>query len=159
MENALRDANQKNTFLLSLTANDHLWGFRLTGYVQSAKDGKPYAGQGEMFWQPTFSCGILNPSKPGQSELHATASALQDVEREKHAYFLQRNAQPTSPESEQAVQGAFTQSAPPAQAQPAQTNVTASPAANTVHAPTNLQVPTGNQRPDAPMTEVDDLPF
>jgi hypothetical protein len=60
---------------------------------------------------------------------------------------------------EKGTRGNFTQSAPPAQAQPAQTNVTASPAANEVHLPHSFSGPAVSQRPDAPMTDVDDLPF
>ncbi len=158
MENALLEAKQKNTFLLSLTSGDYLWGFSLTGYAQSAKDGKPYAGIGEMFWQPVFRCGTLNPANPAQKDLHALASAFQYAEREKHEYFLQRSgAKVATPEPTEYAQPQPSEIPP---AQPAQTNVRPSEAANTVHVPANVQTPVGRKEPE-PVNILDDdtLPF
>lgn len=94
IEKAMRDAGQKNTFLLGITDNDHLWGFSLRGFFGVNKEGKPWTGPDKMYWAPEMVCGILSPSK--KPELHAKCVNLQEEERERHSYYKALNAAPAN---------------------------------------------------------------
>jgi hypothetical protein len=82
----------QKAYILSLAANDHLWGFHLIGYQRETKQGDPYAGKGELYFSPDFHCGIVNPVK--QPALYAKCSELQDRERAAHEAYKARYSAP-----------------------------------------------------------------
>lgn len=67
----------KNVNLFSLADNDHIWGFRQIDFSKECKDGTAYAGKGELYFAPTFVCGIIDPSKPERAEIHRQCCELQ----------------------------------------------------------------------------------
>ncbi len=80
----------EKVFILGLAQNDHLWGFALQGYNRTTKDGYEYKGEGDLFFEPKFYAGIVNPMK--SEDLHGKCVALQSEERALHASYKVRNS-------------------------------------------------------------------
>lgn len=155
LENALKDTGQKRTFLLGLSDNDHIWGFRQTGFAPITKEGEPYAGKGEMFWSPVFQAGIVSPDK--SADLHTKACQAQEAEQRRHAAFIaadqkRRAEMPAQEVHEQPAPTVQTVSQNDHATTSINTHVTASAAASafqtTAQTPPLAEVPAG-----------DDLPF
>lgn len=144
IENALKAAGQKRTFLLGIADNDLMWGFRHTGFAQITKEGDPYAGKGEMFWSPTFQTGIIDPAK--SPDLHAKSVQAQDAERKRHAAFIAAGHRRKSNDPGADHQAAET---------PTQTDIRPTAAASNFYS--TQEFPTTAQA--APSIEPDDLPF
>lgn len=159
LENALKATGQKRTFLLGLSDNDHIWGFRQTGFAPITKEGEPYAGKGEMFWAPVFQAGIIDPSK--SLALHTKACQAQDAEHRRHAAFIAADQKRRALSADaagaeyQAAEKAYYGEPTPKPAQTVtgiNTHVTASAAASVF--PTTAQTP-----PRVEPTADNDLPF
>lgn len=148
--------NWSKIFLLGLASNDHLWGFRLSGYAKVQKDGSPHTGKGNMFYEPIFQAGVVNPTL--RPELHAKCVALQNEERAMHAAYLDRNAQ--YQRQAPAADAGPTQASAPQYTDRPISSTTASPAASRME-PAVFDVPTAPANPAmaAPMPDDDDLPF
>lgn len=80
---SMRSDNWKKVYVQGLPDNDHLWGFKLTGYARETKEGDEYQGHGELYFSPVFHAGILSPVN--QKEMHAKCSAMQDQVRSNYA--------------------------------------------------------------------------
>lgn len=76
-----KNKTAKQISLFGLADNDLIWGFRQTGFVKETKDGSPYAGKGELYFSPSFVCGIVDPSKPERFEIHRKCCELQSQVR------------------------------------------------------------------------------
>lgn len=101
-EKAGRKMKWEKVFILSLAANDHLWGFNLTGYNRETKDGADYPNpaKGELYLSPIFNAGIVNPVK--SPELHNICVAAQDAERQAHEAYKAKHANAAQPATQQA---------------------------------------------------------
>lgn len=163
VERAMQRAVAKSTgaedkwnkvWTLGLADNDHIWGFSLTGYRRVTKQGDDYAGKGELFFEPVFHCGIVNPSlRPDE---HKKYVEMQNAEKALHEQYKAKNAAVTASEVEPS-------SGPTAYAdQPIRTNITAR------HEPEHFDVgnvavpsapPGAPAFPDNAPAETDDLPF
>lgn len=67
--------------LFGICDNDHIWGFRFTEFIRETKEGKQYEGKGELFFNPEFKCGVIQPLDKTK-ELHAKCVDLQKTVRE-----------------------------------------------------------------------------
>lgn len=86
-----RNTKWEKVFILGLAQNDHLWGFILNGYARVDREGNDYSGKGDLFFEPVFHAGILNPIK--QPELHSKCVDLQLDERARHKAYREKYAQ------------------------------------------------------------------
>ena len=99
-----RNRKWEKVSLFGLADNDHLWGFKFTGFLQEDKDGNPYKNKGDLYFAPSFACGVVQPV--GQmAELHAKCVDLQSQVRAQYAANAARFAKP-------AETAAATESAP-----------------------------------------------
>lgn len=85
----------ESVFILSLADNDHLWGFHLTGYRRVNDKGLDYAGKGDLYIEPVFHAGVLNPTK--QAELWNMCREYQENERAAHEAYRARYASQPAP--------------------------------------------------------------
>lgn len=145
-------------FILSLADNDHLWGFHLTGHTTTDIKGNEYAGDGDLFFSPVFQAGIVDPQK--RPDLHKTCVEAQSAERTLHeaykAKYASETVQPETPEKFP-IEYAFSGNGERA----LNTNVTASPAANTFPTTneTNPALAAGFPDTEPADGNADDLPF
>lgn len=103
LADSARAAGQKNAKwekmkILGLTDTDLIWGFNFTKFEPETKEGLPYAGKGDLFFAPRFSCGILQPL--GETvEMHKQAVAAQTEIRAAYAKRSANREATTQPEN------------------------------------------------------------
>lgn len=137
-----RNAKWEKIFTLGLAQNDHLWGFHLQGYEKATKDGQEYKGKGDLFFEPVFHAGIVNPVN--HKDLHATCVDAQNSERALHEAYKEKYKQETDASPQVGPNGARNADIPDREF----SNNYAFPENNQPNAPMPDQEPPG-----------DDLPF
>lgn len=67
--------------LFGICDNDHIWGFRFTDFLRETKEGDQYNGVGELYFNPAFKCGVIQPLDKTK-ELHDKCCDLQKTVRD-----------------------------------------------------------------------------
>lgn len=81
----------KDIRLFGLTDNDHLWYFEGQKFSRVTKEGDEYAGRGDMYFEPSFAGGVLNPT--AAADLHARCCQMQREVRDWYERYSRKNAQ------------------------------------------------------------------
>lgn len=114
---ATNEKNPEKVYINGLPKNDHLFGFVLTGYRRVTMEGNDYSGKGDLYFDPVFHCGIVNPAK--SPELHAECVVLQSKERAEHEAYKAKYETATPVITTQPAPIEYVTPPPPATAAPA----------------------------------------